>query len=1003
MNKKNKWVRLLVIIALIALVIGGIAKAIMFVLSNTAVTASKDDVEGMIQACIPYLTGAGIAIIIVLIILFIARKASKKVKFLVRSQSVIAIVLILFIAVNLICFGPAKSLLEVALADVHSISDETTAQSEKLVKEIAQEGIVLLKNDGNALPLSADTKKLNIFGWSSVNPIYGGTGSGAIKAESCVTLLQGLQEAGFEPNTVISDFYNAYQSERPMVEMGAQDWTVPEPSIEDYEAAEIFEIAKDYSDTAVIVISRSGGENADLPRRITDEDTLKEGGIFGWTGVRYSSNEDDIDPDKHYLELSNREIAMVERVTAEFSNVIIVVNSANPMELGWLDQYDSINGALWCPGTGQTGFSALGEILNGSVNPSGRLVDTYLYDLLNIPINNNFGAFEYSNMADTVNAEGSDTNFNATFVNYVEGIYVGYKYYETAAAEGIIDYSATVQYPFGYGLSYTSFEQKIDHVTDDGKTITMEVTITNRGNMAGKDVAEVYYTPPYYNGGIEKAEVNLVEFAKTGMLDPGDSETVTVSFDYEDMASYDYQKNGCYVLEHGDYEISLRSDSHTVLDSFYTTVNGDVIYNDTNDGSRSSDAAAAKNQFDFARGDITYLSRANQFANYEEATASPVSYSMSETAKSGFLSIANYDPIDYNNDSDVMPVTGAENGLEIRDMMGLDYDDAKWDSLLDELTVEDMNNMIAYGGYSITGVKSINLPKTVECDGPASIYNNFNGQGGTAFPSAILIASTWNKEIAKERGSIMGLQCVEMNVSGWYGPAMNIHRSPFSGRNFEYYSEDSVLSGMIGLNEVQGANEHRVATYIKHFALNDQETNRKRLLCTWSNEQAIREIYLKPFEMSFKEGGSTATMSAFNYIGNQFAGASSALLQTVLRGEWGFRGVVVTDWFSGYRDGYMEADICIRNGNDRMLSTTGQLGALVDDMSATSVLAMRTAAHNILYSRVNTIAMDDVNFATPAWVKAFAGINIVIGLAIIFSEIYVIRRIKKIQMVKAEE
>ncbi|WP_099469416.1 glycoside hydrolase family 3 protein [Konateibacter massiliensis] len=1002
MNKKNKWMKPLGIIAVIALVIVGIAAAIIHMLSNTAVTASKDDIDGMIQACIPYLIGAGIAIILVLIVLFVTRKASSKMKYLVRSQSAVAIVLILCIVINLICFGPASSLLELALADTHSISDETIAKSEELVKEIAEEGIVLLKNEENALPLSSDTTKLNVFGWSSINPIYGGTGSGAIKAESCVTLLQGLQDAGFEVNTTISDFYAGYQSERPMVEMGAQDWTVPEPTIEEYDEAGIFANAKEYSNTAVVVISRSGGENADLPRSITGEDTLAEGGIFGWTGVRYTSNPDDVDASKHYLELSNREIAMVERVTAEFDNVIVVVNSANPMELGWLDQYDSIDSALWCAGTGQTGFSALGEILNGSVNPSGKLVDTYLYDLLNTPINNNFGAFEYDNMTDLVNVPGADTKFNATFVNYVEGIYVGYKYYETAAAEGFIDYNATVQYPFGYGLSYTSFEQKIGNVTDDGKTITMEVTVTNTGDNAGKDVVEVYYTPPYYNGGIEKAEVNLIEFAKTGTLEPGSSETVTVSFDYEDMASYDDQINGCYVLEHGDYAISIRSDSHTVLDSYSVTADKDIVYNEANGGSRSSDAIAAENQFDFAQGDITYLSRADQFANYNKATAAPSSYSMSEEAKAGFLAIANYDPADYNNETDVMPTTGAKNGLKIRDMIGLDYEDSQWDSLLDELTVEEMNNLIAFGGYSTIAINSIDLPKTIECDGPASIYNNFNGQGGTAFPSAIMIAATWNKELAKERGSIMGLQCVEMNVSGWYGPAMNIHRSAFSGRNFEYYSEDGVLSGLIGQSEVQGAGEYKVATYIKHFALNDQETNRKKLLCTWTNEQSIREIYLKPFEMSFKDGGSIATMSSFNYIGNQYAGTCSALLQNVLRGEWGFRGVVVTDWFSGYRDGYMEADSCIRNGNDRMLSTTGQMGALVDDMSATSVLAMRTASHNILYALANSNAMSDVNFATPTWVVVFIGIDLVIGLAIILGEVYIIRRSRKVQDIKIE-
>jgi len=639
----------------------------------------------------------------------------------------------------------------------------------------------------------------------------------------------------------------------------------------------------------------------------------------------------------------------------------------------------------------------LGRILSGAVNPSGRLVDTYPYDLLAGPAIKNFGNFTYDNMNDLVNRSGADTKFATTFVNYVEGIYVGYKFYETAAVEGLIDYGKTVQFPFGYGLSYTSFQQKITDWKSNGTSVSVTVEVTNTGTIAGKDVVQLYDSAPYSNGGIEKASVNLVDFAKTKILVPGEVQSLSFTVPIQDLASFDDKKNGCYVLERGDYILSIRSDSHTVVDSRTLTVAEDVVYDDQNAGARPSDKTVAKAQFASAAGQVTYLSRANHFANFALATAAPQSLSMAEDAKAGFLSIANYHPEAFNNAADKMPVLGAQNHVVIRDLVGLAYDDPKWNALLDELNIDDMNTLIAFGGYSTAALESIALPKTVECDGPASIYNNFNGQGGTAFPSAILLAATWNKDLAHQRGALMGRQCDDMRVSGWYAPAMNIHRTPFAGRNFEYYAEDGVLSGRIATQEVKGASGYRVATYIKHFALNDQEQNRKRLLCTWTNEQAMREIYLKPFELAVKEGGASAAMSSFNYIGNRFAGASSALLQNVLRGEWGFRGVVVTDWFSGFRDGYMDADQLVRAGNDRMLSTTGQSGALVDDVkSPTSILAMRTASHNILYSLAQSNAMDPKYFALPTWILAAIVVDMVLGSLLVAAAIVILVRARRL-------
>ena len=698
---------------------------------------------------------------------------------------------------------------------------------------------------------------------------------------------------------------------------------------------------------------------------------------------KYTKNKDDIDPSKSYLELTTRETEMIDRVNQEFTDIVVIINSANTMELGWVDEYDNIKAVVWCAGAGQNGFDALGEVLNGTVNPSGRTVDTYVYDLLSTPVANNIGAFEYSNVADLVNADDT-TAYSSYFVNYIEGIYIGYKFYETAAEEGLIDYEATVQYPFGYGLSYSSFTQELKSVTESNGTVKVDVKVTNTGNVAGKEVVEIYYTPPYYNGGIEKASVNLIDFAKSSLLEPGASEDISISFRLEDMASYDAVNKKCYVLEHGDYEISIRSDSHTVIDSGTISVAGDIIYDDSNP--RSTDSSAATNAFDFAKGEVTYLSRADHFANYSEATAAPSNYSMSNDVKADFRCLANYDAISDTLPGAVKPVTGAKGSLTLADLVGTSYDDAKWDKLLDQISVSDMAQLISMGGYSTVAVSSIGLDATIETDGPSGLHSNFTELEGTSFPSSVMVASTWNKELAKLKGELIGKQGQELGISGWYGPAVNIHRSAFSGRNFEYYSEDAVLSGRMAAQEITGAREYGMQCYVKHFALNDQESQRTGMLMVWSNEQAIREGYLKAFEIAIKEGQTTSVMSSYNYIGNQWAGACSALLNTVLRGEWGFNGVVVTDWYGGY--GYMNADLSIRNGGDRMLTTTSMAG-LADKESDTAVSSMRRASKNILYSLVNSSLYAGLSTGTAQWkvilnIASCAMLALVLLLEVIF-------------------
>lgn len=948
---------------------------------------NMDDVINVLNSCKPYLIALGVVLALAIVVTVACMKLKKPVKKLVRKEAWIAFLLAVVVIVNLICFIPMSSMISLAMGN-GTITDETSDESTALVQEIAEEGIVLLKNDGT-LPLAADSN-LNVFGWASTNPCYGGTGSGALSdAYPTVSLLQGLEDAGFNLNTELSDFYTAYRADRPEVGMWAQDWTLPEPTADSY-TDEMMANAKEFSDTAMVVITRVGGEGADLPTDVSK--------------VTYTDNSTeykDFEAGEHYLQLDRTERDMLDLVCSNFDNVIVVYNGANAMELGFINEYSQIKSAIWCPGTGQSGFEALGEIVAGTVNPSGKTSDTFVADLTATPTWNNFGYFKYDNMdeyAYTSNnfKTGEEETALPSFVNYVDGIYVGYRFYETAAAEGLINYDDTVVYPFGYGLSYTTFTQEMGAISEDNGTISFDVTVTNTGDVAGKDVVEVYYNPPYTNGGIEKASANLIQFEKTEVLQPSDSQTITVSFDAEDMASYDTYGAGCYVLEAGDYQISINSDSHNVIDSQTYTVASTVTYDESNP--RSTDETAAVNEFAYAEGDVTYLSRADGFANYADATAAPASMSMSDEAKATFLNNSNYNPEDYNNDSDEMPTTGAKNGIKLADLRGVDYDDAQWDSLLDELTISDMDTMIAIGGYQTSAASSVGKIMTVDCDGPASINNNFTGIGSVGFPSAVMIASTWNKNLALKFGESIGKMADEMEVSGWYAPAMNTHRSAFAGRNFEYYSEDGVLSGYMATNAILGAEEYGVYAYMKHFALNDQETNRTEMLCTWANEQSIREIYLKPFEMSVKEGGAKAVMSSFNYIGTQWAGGTSALCNTVLRDEWGFRGFVLTDYFGVY--GYMDSDMGIRGGTDCMLvAYDTETNHVTDTTSATGVLAMRQACKNIMYTVVNSRAYDPENLTEGLmnWQIMAIVIDVIFAALIIFLEVLAIKGFKKDQ------
>lgn len=938
-----------------------------------------EDVLAVLQLCRPYLIGIVAALVAGIAVWIVSRRMSKSGKYLVRGEAAVAVLLAIVICVNMICFGPMSTLIGLAMGK-GTVSEETNAEAARTAEEIMEEGIVLLENDG-LLPLTG-VEQINLFGWESINPAYGGAGSGGINdLYEIVSLTKGLENAGFRINQELVDFYNSYGSDKPEMSIQKQSWTLPEPPAASY-SDELLANARDFSDVAVIVLSRKAGEgHNDIPMDVSQAS-------YDDNSTEYK----DFPAGEHYLTLSQTEKDMVELVCSNFENVVVLYNGANQFELGFVDEYEPIKAVVWCPGTGNVGFNALGRIFRGEVNPSGRTPDTFMYDMTAAPWWNNSEKTNYSNLADLA-VEGMNAGvpqmYAPSFTNYVEGIYVGYRFYETAAEEGILDYDKAVQYPFGYGLSYTTFEQKMGELNEQDGKLSVDVTVTNTGNVAGKDVVELYYHPPYTNGGIEKASVNLADFAKTGLLEPGQSQTVTVTVAVEDMASYDDQNEKAYVLEEGEYLLSINRDSHTILDQKTYTVDQTITYGQ--DHKRASDQTAAVNVFEEAAGNVTYLSRADGFANLAEAVKAPATAELAEPYASLYHLNSNFDKRTYLNDGDVMPVTGAKNGMKLADLRDADYDDPRWETLLDQMTVNEMAEMIAMAGYQTGAMESVGKVGTLDFDGPAAINNNFTGVGSMGFPIEVVIAATWNKEMAGAWGESMGKTSQEMGAHGWYAPGMNTYRTPFGARNYEYFSEDGTLAGKMGAHAVAGAMEYGVYSYIKHFAL--YEGNGK-MVSVWSKEQAIREIYLKPFEISVKEGGANAVMVSWSFLGHKWTGENSALLNTVLREEWGFRGMALTDFFRNNGHGFMNADAALANGVDAMLSTfDGEENNMADPGHPTSVLQMRNACKNVMYTVVSSWAYDgdNVNVGMEGWKKAAIAIDVVLAAGLLVLEAAVIR------------
>lgn len=933
------------------------------------------------------------------------QKKSRK-GFRAAMAAVIAVLLAVLIVGNYL----ALAVYPVSVNNLFTVTgsadeDESTSTREDwlaLAEQIEAEGITLLRNENNTLPLntSGGAVKINLLGERAYNPVYGGTGSGAGDTSSAISLVQALNENGFEVNPAIenSKIYSGKKDDdgSGMGFMGSK-LELKDVAIEKYTGETSFESMKAYSDIAVIVFGRAGGEGSDL--------------------TSFEQTEG-----KHYLELSSNEEALVKKATETFGTVIVLYNGANALELGFLEKYD-VDAALWIGDPGVNGFPAVAKVLNGQVNPSGRLVDTFAYDATSAPSYMNFGSTRFSNSPElTVEGwRGLQTKY-FNYVDYVEGIYVGYRWYETAAEEGFLNYDETVQYPFGYGLSYTTFEQEIVGGTSNGANIhangemKLEVKVTNTGSVAGKDVVQVYYTAPYTDydkeHGVEKAAVNLIAYAKTGVLEPGASETVTLSWNVEDMASYDQSYSnadgttGAYMLDKGTYTISVRANSHKEIDSIEVGLGSQQFY--TGDDKRSTDNQAAVNQLQDSKRGI-YLSRKDGFANFDEAMASVTdvanelvlealnSEGVYDKAKFDDVITKNYvEGVDYRANGEY---TAKEGDLTLADLTGADYDDERWEKLISQMSLEELKTLIGNGGWSTAEIASIGKVATVDIDGPSGLSSMFSTDAkGVQYPATIVLAASWNAELPLMYGSYVADEAHGMGVSGWYAPAMNIHRSPFSGRNFEYYSEDPYISGVVGAQTAYGARDNGLYTYIKHFALNDQETDRDNRLTTWSNEQATREIYLKPFELTVKNGKASALMTSMNHIGATWAGNKVGVLTEVLRNEWGFQGMAITDACTGdFMSSLANANLGIRAGQDLWL---GMGGVELTIESNADIYYAQRAAKNILYTQCNASLVPSEILPWRTWLymaDAVMAAGVVLCAALLVRDVLKYKKSKKVE------
>ncbi len=892
--------------------------------------------------------------------------------------------------------------------DKDSIGDA----EKQLDRQIANEGYVLLKNDGNTMPFEQGTT-FSFFGESVKNltatqsiltQFTGAKGNSNLLKDS-------FESRGLEVNQTLMDFYtkgagSKYTMGTGSINFGAaEDFRINECPLSELESADgVLDSTK--GTVPVFVMRRVAGEGRDMPRSMYNHATSAE------------------DKAKTYLEPDSTELEILQYINDNFDNGVVILNTASALNLGWLEQFPNIKSVLFVPSTGTYGTDSLADIFAGEVSPSGKTVDTFEANSLNSPAAQNYGDYQY------IDGDGNLTGYS--YVSYAEGIYVGYRYYETRYEDAVLgqgnagdfDYDSEVVYPFGYGLSYTTFGWSNYQASWDGTTCTVSVDVTNTGDVAGKDIVEVYAQSPYTDydraNGVEKSAVQLVNYGKTRLLEPGETQTVSVTFDQDMLKAYDANGAKTYILDAGTYYVTAAHDSHDAVNnvlaakganvagdasrvSTYVPSNTDVdtitYATDTKSG------AEITNLFDDAKGDITYLTRADwegTFPKHDgtplegnvstwgaeinavDENGNPVSYAWGKVASPELIDclkgLDSGNPVSDATIADT-PVYGQDNGISLIDLRGKDYNDPMWDQLLDELSAEDYRELVGHSGYGSNFVQSIGKPFNIDADTAAGLIY---GGTGMMFCSPVVMAQTWNQDLASAYGAMIGNEANIGGTTGWYAPSMNIHRTPFTGRNGEYYSEDPVISGTVASLEIKGAAEKGVYSTIKHFALNDQENHRgdggiEQGCATWSNEQAIREIYVKPFDIcmhvgtvdeNYVEQGADgsysmattkvdacqAIMSAFNRVGATWAGGNYALLTSLARNEWGFNGWIVTDSANSAAP-YMDSSQMIRAGGDSRLRSN-ENNYQYDANNSAEYHYAREAIHHLLYVTANSKAME---------------------------------------------
>ncbi len=924
----------------------------------------------------------------------------------------------------------------------YSSTDEVKSAGMDIAERLTEEGSVLLKNENSALPISPNAK-VSLFGHSSVNTIVCGTGSADIDASEAPTFKEALESRGVTVNPSLWSFYesnidtyatnpkkgdNSIRNGADGVTKGA--YTVNEIPWNDYTAESKAEFGS-YNDAAIVVISRLGGEMYDLP-----------------ASPEQSGNPDEtVNGSGNSLELTIQERELLKSIndSGQFENIIVLVNSTNALEYDFVNEAEyGIDSVLWIGYTGVAGLYGVSDILVVNNNPSGLIVNTYANDNTSSPAFVNIYGGEWANVEDYGDKMYDlRLDSNKFFNVYQEGIYVGYRYYETRYEDYVLNqgnhgeynYEQDVRYPFGYGLSYSTFKYSDYSVVENEDSFEVSVTVTNTGDTAGKEVVQVYLQSPYteydIQNGIEKAAIELCGFDKTEILEPGASEVVSITVDKSELRAYDANNAKTYILDAGDYYLAVGTDAHNALNNILTTKNADasrmtevgnsefvykwnnseldaVTYSVSNEG---VEGYQITNQFDNSdlnklegsEQSITYVSRNDWTGTFPKG---PYSVTLTEAMFNEITGIKEYEI--QQTDAE-MPIMGEKGNMTLAQMIGKDFNDPAWEELLNQVTYEEMASLIGVGYHGTKTVTSVAKPSTVDENGPQGFTKKLtdvlgNAQTLTAYSDENIMAATFNTELIEELGQQIGEDGLALDIIGLYGPAMNTHRTPYSGRNFEYYSEDGFLGGKIAAAEVQGIQSKGVYVYIKHFALNDSETN-CRTYSIFSNEQAIREVYLEPFEKAVVEGGARNVMNSFARVGVVWAGAHEGLMTNVLRNEWGMTGFALTDYSNV--GATFDVKLGLLAGTDSWDSSNEGTGSRSEELlkwkskeDVKLTLAMRDATHRILYTVANSAAMNGISTTSiivtviPWWRGTIYGL-FALGILGLLGSLFMIRKNQK--------